>query len=179
MEIITLQNPRIFASNCYILMSDKAFSVVDPSVSYLDAISVCPRLSVLKPEYVLLTHGHVDHFWEIESYVKLGAKVVISEKDAELISRPEMNCSAFLDGNIDSYNGELTLVKEGDTVVKGQALAEVNSEKLTNNAESEFDGVVLKILLQEDETAECGTPIAIIGQPGEAVDAPAEAPAEA
>ena len=27
-----------------------------------------------------------------------------------------MNCSAFLDGNIDSYNGELILVKEGDNV---------------------------------------------------------------
>ena len=39
------------------------------------------------------------------------------------------------------------LVKEGDTVVKGQAIAEVNSEKLTNNAESEYDGVILKILV--------------------------------
>lgn len=116
LEIITLQNPRIFASNCYILLSDNAFSVVDPSVSYLDAVSACPRLSELKPEYVMLTHGHVDHFWEIESYVKLGAKVVISEKDAQIISKPEMNCSAFLDGNIDSYNGELILVKEGDNV---------------------------------------------------------------
>ena len=58
------------------------------------------------------------------------------------------------------------LVKEGDSVTKGQAVAEVNSEKLTNNAESDFDGVVLKILLKEDETAECGTPIAIVGPAG-------------
>ena len=58
------------------------------------------------------------------------------------------------------------LVKEGDSVTKGQAVAEVNSEKLTNNAESDFEGVILKILLQEDETAECGTPIAIVGPAG-------------
>ena len=61
------------------------------------------------------------------------------------------------------------LVAEGDTVTKGQALAEVNSEKLTNNAESEYDGTVLKILVQEDDTVPVGTPICIIGAAGEDV----------
>jgi len=59
------------------------------------------------------------------------------------------------------------LVKEGDSISKGQAIAEINSEKLTNNAEAEEDGVLLKILVQEDETVTCGTPIAIMGQAGE------------
>ena len=116
LEIITLQNLKIFASNCYILLSDEAFSVIDPSVSYSDALSVCPRLKELKAEYVLLTHGHVDHFWEIDSYVKLGARVIVSEKDAEIISKPEMNCYEFLDGNIDSYNGEVVFCREGDVI---------------------------------------------------------------
>ena len=120
MEIITLQNPKMFASNCYLLASDDAFSVIDPSVSYEDAIKIYPRLSELHPEYVLLTHGHVDHFWEIDSYVKRGCKVIISEKDANIIANPSMNCFEFLDGNIDSYNGEFTVVKYGDVITVGE-----------------------------------------------------------
>lgn len=116
MEIITLQNSKVFASNCYILLSDNAFSVIDPSVSYEDAESVCPKISDLNAEYVLLTHGHVDHFWEIESYVKRGCRVMISERDAEIVSKPSMNCFEFLEGNIDSYKGELQLLKEGDVI---------------------------------------------------------------
>ncbi|MBE6537060.1 MAG: MBL fold metallo-hydrolase [Ruminococcaceae bacterium] len=116
LEIITLQNPRIFSSNCYIVLSDDAFTVIDPSVSYEDAISVYTKLGDLKAEYVLLTHGHVDHFWEIDSYLKRGARVIISEKDAEIMSKPEMNCSEFLDGNINSYSGEYATVNDGDTV---------------------------------------------------------------
>ena len=117
MEIIALQNPKIFASNCYILKSSDAFSVIDPSVSYEDALAMCPKLSGLRPEYVLLTHGHVDHFWEINSYVKLGCKVFISEADSKIAPSPRMNCYEFLRiGNIDSYNGEFQLIKDGDTI---------------------------------------------------------------
>lgn len=62
------------------------------------------------------------------------------------------------------------LVKEGDYISKGQAIAEINSEKLTNKAESEFEGILLKILVQEGDTVECGTPIAVIGEKGENIE---------
>lgn len=116
MEIITLQNPKMFASNCYILCSEDSFSVVDPSVAYEDALTVCPRLLQLRPEYVLLTHGHVDHFWEIESYVKIGCRALISELDAKTAGDPKMNCYEFLSGNIDSYKGEFRLISDGDVI---------------------------------------------------------------
>lgn len=119
MEIITLQNPVVFSSNCYILLSDNSFSVIDPSVSYSDAVKKYPKLEGLTPEYVLLTHGHVDHFWEIESYIKRGCKAVISKKDAEIISRPDMNCSEFLNGTIDGYMGDFILIDDGDEISVG------------------------------------------------------------
>ncbi|MBT9683795.1 dihydrolipoamide acetyltransferase family protein [Pseudoflavonifractor sp. MCC625] len=54
------------------------------------------------------------------------------------------------------------LVQEGDTVQKGDALVEINSEKLTNTAEAPADGIVRKIVLQEDETALCGELICVL-----------------
>ena len=67
------------------------------------------------------------------------------------------------------------LVHEGDTVKKGDALAEINSEKLTNNALAPEDGVLAKILVPEGDTVVCGVPIAIVAEPGETVSSSAAA----
>jgi pyruvate/2-oxoglutarate dehydrogenase complex dihydrolipoamide acyltransferase (E2) component len=60
------------------------------------------------------------------------------------------------------------LVAEGDEVRAGQVIAEIVTEKITYELEAETAGVVLKILLGEEEEVPVGTPIAVIGQPGEA-----------
>jgi pyruvate dehydrogenase E2 component (dihydrolipoamide acetyltransferase) len=59
-------------------------------------------------------------------------------------------------------------VAEGDTVTRGQAIAEIETDKATMPYEADRDGVVLKILCAEGETAPLGAPIALIGEPGEA-----------
>ena len=66
--------------------------------------------------------------------------------------------------------------REGDAVQKGDVLFSVATDKLTNDVECEADGVLLKILLPEGETAPCKSIVAWIGQPGEAVPG-CEAPA--
>ena len=70
-------------------------------------------------------------------------------------------------------------IKEGEPVKKGDVLFSVATDKLTNDVEADADGVLLKILLPEGETADCKSVIAYIGQPGEAVPgaAPAATPA--
>ncbi len=66
-------------------------------------------------------------------------------------------------------------IKEGQPVKKGDVLFSVATDKLTNDVEADADGVLLKILLPEGETANCKSVIAYIGQPGEAI--PGAAPA--
>ena len=56
--------------------------------------------------------------------------------------------------------------KEGDSVKKGDILFSVATDKLTNDVEAEADGVLLKILLPEGETAPCKAVIAYIGEAG-------------
>ena len=50
-------------------------------------------------------------------------------------------------------------VKVGDTVKKGQTLAIVEAMKLMNEIESEFDGVVTEILVENDDNVEYGQPL--------------------
>lgn len=53
-------------------------------------------------------------------------------------------------------------VKEGDKVVAGDVLAEVETDKATMEMESFDDGVVFKLLVAAGQKVPCGTPIVLI-----------------
>lgn len=78
---------------------------------------------------------------------------------------------------------EGTLVRwvkaEGENVTKGDVLAEIETDKATVEVESGFSGLMARHLVSRGDIVPVGTPIAIIAQPGETIEAPAEgAPAE-
>src|SRR5690242_15684336 len=72
-----------------------------------------------------------------------------------------------------------TIVKwlkhEGDRVEKGEPLYELDTDKVTQEVESDFSGVLLKIGVSEGEVP-VGTTIALIGDEGEKAEL--EAPSE-
>lgn len=68
----------------------------------------------------------------------------------------------------------------GDTVAADEPLVEVSTDKVDSEVPSPVAGVVLEILVAEDDTVEVGTVIARIGEAGEApVASSAQAPLEA
>jgi pyruvate dehydrogenase E2 component (dihydrolipoamide acetyltransferase) len=69
------------------------------------------------------------------------------------------------------------LKSEGDAVEKGEALYELDTDKVTQEVEAEASGVLLKIAVREGEV-EVGKTIGFIGDQGESVAAPADAPSE-
>lgn len=116
LKIITLKNEKCFASNCYILISETSFSVIDPSVSIEKAMDEISEIRDLKPRYVFLTHAHVDHMWGINSYVEAGAEVLVSQDDAKILSDEYANCAYILKGELNSYNGSYKVIKENDKI---------------------------------------------------------------
>jgi pyruvate/2-oxoglutarate dehydrogenase complex dihydrolipoamide acyltransferase (E2) component len=63
------------------------------------------------------------------------------------------------------------LKKEGDTVKAGEPLVIIMSDKANLEIESDYSGVLKKILItEEDGDIDCLTPIAIIGEPDEEID---------
>uniref|UniRef100_UPI00405440F9 pyruvate dehydrogenase complex E1 component subunit beta n=1 Tax=Roseicyclus sp. TaxID=1914329 RepID=UPI00405440F9 len=72
------------------------------------------------------------------------------------------------------------LVKEGDTVKAGDIIAEIETDKATMEFEAVDEGVIGKILIAEGtEGVKVNTAIAIIGELGETMTAPAAKAAEA
>ena len=62
----------------------------------------------------------------------------------------------------------------GDTVALDEPLVEVSTDKVDSEVPSPAAGVLLQILVAEDETVEVGTQLAVIGDPSEA---PQDSPA--
>lgn len=68
------------------------------------------------------------------------------------------------------------LKKEGDPVKRGDALAEVATDKADLEIESFHEGNLLKISAPEGTVVKVGTVIALIGEAGESVSAPSSPP---
>ena len=60
---------------------------------------------------------------------------------------------------------------EGEAVKTGEVLFEINTDKTTMPVEATEDGTVLKLLIEEGDYADVFTPIAVVGQLGDDVDA--------
>lgn len=83
---------------------------------------------------------------------------------AEVVTMPKLG--------FDMAEGVLVrwVIPEGDSVERGQVLAEIETDKATVEVESAFTGVVHKHLAVEDDVLPVGVPIAVIGEAGEEID---------
>ncbi len=92
---------------------------------------------------------------------------------AETINMPKLG--------FDMAEGTLVrwLRKPGDTIQKGEVLAEIETDKATVEVESTLAGTVLSLLADEGAVVPVNTPIAVIGQAGETPESiqPAALPA--
>jgi pyruvate dehydrogenase E2 component (dihydrolipoamide acetyltransferase) len=91
---------------------------------------------------------------------------------AETISMPKLG--------FDMAEGLLVRwVKQvGETINKGDVLAEIETDKATVEVESSATGVVLQLIVDQGTMVPVNAPIAVVGQAGEKVDAPSAPTAE-
>ncbi|HKL35474.1 MAG TPA: biotin/lipoyl-containing protein, partial [Salegentibacter sp.] len=78
----------------------------------------------------------------------------------EIITMPRLS-DTMEEGTVASW-----LKKEGDKVEEGDILAEIETDKATMEFESFYEGTLLKIGLEEGETAKVDSLLAIIGPEG-------------
>jgi pyruvate dehydrogenase E2 component (dihydrolipoamide acetyltransferase) len=83
---------------------------------------------------------------------------------ADIVNMPKLG--------FDMAEGTLVrwVVPEGETIAKGDVLAEIETDKATVEVESNFEGVVARHLVDEGTPVPVGDPIAVIGEEGEDID---------
>ncbi len=109
-----------FEVNCYLVWdeSDKIGVIIDPGDEAERILERIKELGV-KPEAILLTHGHADHIAAVEPLMKeLKLKLYIGEGDEEMLSSPSANVSALIGFQIICPAADV-IVKGGETLKFG------------------------------------------------------------
>ena len=61
------------------------------------------------------------------------------------------------------------LKQEGEAVKRGDAVVELETEKVNYELDSPAEGILLKILAKEGAEVPVGDPVCHVGQPGDAI----------
>lgn len=111
-------------SNCFILGDDGEGAVIDPGVEYGEVVQNL-EAQKLSLKYIILTHAHIDHIFQMEELRSAcGGKVVIHEDDAPLLGNAMLNGAALFGFN--KVFGEADLcVKGGDSLELGGIRLEI------------------------------------------------------
>ncbi|MGM9642052.1 MAG: MBL fold metallo-hydrolase [Eubacteriales bacterium] len=112
-------------ANTYILLSSSEAAVVDPSA---DISRILDAVGDAKIKYILLTHGHFDHFLTLETLRKqTHAPVCIHRADARFLTNAVLNCSGpFLHLDIKTSPAD-KLLRDKDRLCIGNDVVKVIS----------------------------------------------------
>jgi len=107
----------VFGSNTYILSDGKDCAVIDCGVDSRRVMDVVTK-NGLNVKYIILTHGHFDHIYHLNSLKeKTGARLCIHEDERELYLNPMLNGTRMFG------TGEEIVTPEPDILLKdGQKL---------------------------------------------------------
>lgn len=110
----------IYGANCYVVMDEKTKKgfVIDPGGDVDDIEKAIDKMGV-EVEYIILTHGHLDHTSGVKELQDIvGGKVCINKKDEDMIKRAADLYGPLLSGNADIYLEEGAVLEVSDMKIK-------------------------------------------------------------
>ena len=94
-----------------------------------------------------------------EPMVQTAAVPQVEETAGSMVVKSPLVGTFYCAPNVDAK----PYVQVGDVVKKGQVLGIVEAMKLTNEIESEFEGEIKEILVENEQMVEYGQPLFVIG----------------
>jgi len=113
-------------TNCYIVAAEHGAEaiIIDPGD---DAGLVMDTVAVkeLDVKYIILTHGHWDHFGALKEIAsETGAKVAIHKSDVQALRKPDLSLAAWLGEKQEEIKPDLEL-EDGQVIKFGELEAKV------------------------------------------------------
>jgi len=111
------------AANCYVIGCEETLegAVIDPGGSAQAILRVIKDLN-LNIKYIINTHGHIDHIGANRQIKEAtGAKILIHEDDAKMLTNPASNFSMFMGRNITSPGAD-EFLRDGDIIKIGNTV---------------------------------------------------------
>ena len=145
------------------LMDDMGDSKIDAlEIEFPEGIKIKMKKNTEK-EVVITAPGNV-----IEASAPMTPPVVTKEQQTAVVKKDETegeeNCKIVKSPMVGTFYASSSpdkepFVKVGDKVHKGDVLCIVEAMKLMNEIESEFDGEIVEILVNNEDVVEYGTPL--------------------
>ncbi len=109
----------IYNANCYLLIDQNKCAIIDPGGDPEDIIKIIEDNNLI-PQFILLTHGHIDHVGGVETIKdKYNIPFYISKKDEDLIKEAKYIFGSFGKyKNADKYLVEEDIFELGDLKIK-------------------------------------------------------------
>ena len=116
MKIIAME-VGVIGTNCYVVINEeqKKGVVIDPGG---DADQILEKIKQkgITIEAIFLTHGHSDHIMAVDEVREItGAKVYISEADADMLTKASSNLSVYMGAGREFKAADEFLV-DGETI---------------------------------------------------------------
>ena len=108
-----------YMTNCYLVWNEQnEATLFDCSDPKLEGIISFINQNNLDLKNVILTHGHGDHIGGLNELKKRypNINVFIGQGEEKFLVDPSLNLSYAIQGYDFSYNGDFTLLKEGDSI---------------------------------------------------------------
>ena len=126
MEIYTLF-PKSFGANCYVLISGRSATIIDPAVSTDEILDLVSKKGATL-ESIILTHGHFDHITSLDDLRdKTNAIAYIHKEDNEMLSDGKKNAHTFFFGFDRHWKNADSLLEDGDEITVGEEKLKVIS----------------------------------------------------
>ncbi|KGF33296.1 metallo-beta-lactamase [Peptoniphilus lacrimalis DNF00528] len=102
--------------NCYIVYNkENECVIIDPGYESQRIIDTIEN-EKLKPLYILLTHGHIDHIGAVKDLKdKYGIFVYIHNKDKDMLEKPNKNSASLYGMSVNGAKADY-FVKEGNDI---------------------------------------------------------------
>lgn len=102
--------------NCYIVYNkENECVIIDPGYESQRIIDTIEK-EELKPLYILLTHGHIDHIGAVKDLKdKYGISVYIHNKDKDMLEKPNKNSASLYGMSVNGAKADY-FVKEGNDI---------------------------------------------------------------
>ncbi|EJP6472765.1 MBL fold metallo-hydrolase [Clostridium botulinum] len=109
----------IYNANCYLLIDQDKCAIIDPGGDPEDIIKIIEDNNLI-PQFILLTHGHIDHVGGVETIKdKYNIPFYISKKDEDLIKEAKYIFGGFGKyKNADKYLVEEDIFELGNLKIK-------------------------------------------------------------
>ncbi|ENK1243043.1 MBL fold metallo-hydrolase [Clostridium sp. FAM 1755] len=109
----------IYNANCYLLIDQDKCAIIDPGGDPEDIIKIIEDNNLI-PQFILLTHGHIDHVGGVETIKdKYNIPFYISKKDEDLIKEAKYIFGSFGKyKNADKYLVEEDIFELGNLKIK-------------------------------------------------------------